>query len=166
MQTLFNFRQLRVDDTRMIPGPSIGIVRLSVALFISFTMIVFLFFYIDTDLFSNGIKELIQRPLLVGTIGLIYLSAFVLRTLAWQSLLSPTTKPKKMYLLAILHTALLANHALPIKAGEFIRPYLGNKSGIPSGEALVSTLLARLIDTAALLAIAAMLLPLTVGIDS
>ena len=125
MQNLFSFRQLRVDGSSIVPGPSIGIARLSVALFISFVMIVFLFFYIDTNLFSNGIQELIQRPLLAGTVGLIYLSAFVLRALAWQSLLSPTTKAKKIHLLAILHTSLLANHALPIKAGEFMRPYLG-----------------------------------------
>ena len=165
MQTLFNFRQPRVDDTRIVPRPSIGIARLSVALFISFAMIVFLFFFIDTNLFINGIQELIKRPFIIGTVGLIYLSAFILRTLAWQSLLSSTTKPKKIHLLAILHVALLANHALPIKAGEFIRPYLGHKAGITHGEALVSTLLARLLDTAALLAIAAMLLPLTLGID-
>ena len=66
-------------------------------------------------------------------------------------------------LIAILHASLFANHALPVKAGELLRPVLGARAGIPIADATVSTAVARLLDIAALLAIAAALLPLTAG---
>ena len=64
-------------------------------------------------------------------------------------------------LVAILHAALFANHALPVKAGEVLRPALAARAGVPLADATVSTVVARLLDVAALLAIAAALLPLT-----
>ena len=64
-------------------------------------------------------------------------------------------------LVAILHAALFANHALPVKASEVLRPALAARAGVPIADATVSTVVARLLDVAALLGIAAALLPLT-----
>ena len=50
-----------------------------------------------------------------------------------------------------------------MKAGEVLRPFLGARAGIPIADATVSTAVARVLDVAALLAIAAALLPLTAG---
>ena len=112
----------------------------------------------------DGLGELSRRPELLALFGGGYAAAFALRAFAWRTLLGRSGRDAGAgRLFAILHAALFANHALPVKAGEVLRPYLGARAGIPMTEAAVSTVVARVLDFAALLAIAAALFPLTAG---
>ena len=87
-----------------------------------------------------------------------YAGAFWLRAVAWRRLL--TTRPGVFSLFAVLHAALLANHLLPFKAGEAVRPYLAGQRGVPLGEAAATTAIARLLDLASRTAIVLLLSPL------
>ena len=120
----------------------------------------------DGALLIKGFGEVVRRPELLLLLLGGYAAAFVLRAVAWKGLLgragSGVTSGR---LLSILHASLFANHALPVKAGEVLRPYLGARAGIDATDATVSTAVARLLDFAALFAIAAALIPLTAGVD-
>ncbi|HWC30344.1 MAG TPA: lysylphosphatidylglycerol synthase transmembrane domain-containing protein [Dehalococcoidia bacterium] len=101
-----------------------------------------------------------DHPWTVGLMVAGYTAAFWLRAVAWQLLL--TSRPGAWRLFSILQTSLFLNHALPFRAGEFARPYLATKHGVPAAEAATTTVLARLGDFAALAAIAAIAIPLGV----
>ena len=110
----------------------------------------------------EGLAELTRSPGLVAVLAGGYAAAFALRALAWRTLLGDaSTKAGLGRLVTILHAALFTNHALPVKAGEVLRPALAARAGLPLAGATVSTVVARMLDMAALLAIAAALLPLT-----
>ena len=118
----------------------------------------------DGALLRDGIEEIASRPGLLALFVGGYAAAFALRAFAWRALLGHSGEGVGCgRLIAILHASLFANHALPVKAGELLRPFLGARAGIPIAGATVSTALARVLDVAALLAIAAALLPLTAG---
>ena len=120
----------------------------------------------DGALLVSGFADVFRRPQLLALLTSSYAAAFLLRAIAWRALLGRTAAGVRVgRLLAILHAALLANHALPVKAGEVLRPFLGARAGITATDATVSTVAARLLDFAALFAIAAALIPLTAGID-
>ena len=118
----------------------------------------------DGALLRDGLEEIASRPGLLALFIGGYAAAFALRAFACRALLGRSgSGVGSGRLIAILHAALFANHALPVKAGEVLRPWLGARAGIPIADATVSTAVARLLDVAALLAIAAALLPLTAG---
>ena len=118
----------------------------------------------DGALLRDGLEESASRPGLLALFVGGYAAAFALRAFAWRALLGRSGEGVgNGRLIAILHVSLFANHLLPVKAGELLRPFLGARAGIPIADATVSTALARLLDVAALLAIAAALLPLTAG---
>ena len=118
----------------------------------------------DGALLRDGLEEIASSPGLLALFIGGYAAAFALRAFAWRALLGRSGSGVAIgRLFAILHAALFANHALPVKAGEVLRPFLGARAGIPIADATVSTAVARLLDIAALLAIAAALLPLTAG---
>ncbi|MBH76659.1 MAG: hypothetical protein CL897_00295 [Dehalococcoidia bacterium] len=120
----------------------------------------------DGALLVNGFGKVFRRPELLFLFLGGYAAAFLLRAVAWKGLLGPSgAGVSGGRLFAILHAALFANHALPVKAGEVLRPFLGTRAGLNVTDATVSTAVARLLDLAALFAIAAALIPLTVGID-
>ena len=101
---------------------------------------------------GSAITSLGTRPELVAVLLAAYTAAFWLRTVAWKQLL--THKTGVLPLLSAVQAALLANHVLPFKLGEVVRPLLAARSGVPMAEAATTTAIARLIDLAALLAIA------------
>ena len=118
----------------------------------------------DGALLRDGLEESASRPGLLALFVGGYAAAFALRAFAWRALLGRSGEGVGSgRLIAILHVSLFANHLLPVKAGELLRPFLGARAGIPIADATVSTAVARLLDVAALLAIAAALLPLTAG---
>ena len=120
----------------------------------------------DGSLLADGFGELARRPELLALFIGGYAAAFLLRAVAWKALLGRAgASVNGARLTAILHASLFANHALPVKAGEVLRPYLGARAGVAATDATVSTAVARLLDFAALFAIAAALIPLTAGGD-
>ncbi|MBI3977695.1 MAG: flippase-like domain-containing protein [Chloroflexi bacterium] len=106
-------------------------------------------------------RGLWQQPGLLILFLLTYTAAFGLRAAAWQMLIPAGPGPARLF--AILQIALLANHLFPTKAGEIIRIGLLARRGVPSGTAVGSTTLARLLDFAALCLIALVLGPLAGG---
>ncbi|MBI4498103.1 MAG: flippase-like domain-containing protein [Chloroflexi bacterium] len=88
------------------------------------------------------------RPELLAAFLSTYTAAFVLRAWAWRLLLSPSPGTPRLFV--ILQIALFANHVFPTKAGEVIRAGLLARRGVSLGAAAGSTMLARLLDVAAL----------------
>ena len=79
----------------------------------------------DGSLLREGLAEIVRSPRLVAVLLGAYAAAFVLRALAWRALLGRAGPGAGVgRLVAILHAALFANHALPVKAGEVLRPAL------------------------------------------
>ncbi|HEX2031666.1 MAG TPA: lysylphosphatidylglycerol synthase domain-containing protein [Actinomycetota bacterium] len=114
---------------------------------------------VDHDLLGGIAAAFSARPQLLGVFVGTYLGAFVLRTAAWRWLLR-TPQPFGA-LLGITHLSLLANHALPAKPGDVLRAYLLHRRGTPAAEAAVTTLVSRLLDVVALVALVAVLWPLS-----
>ncbi|MBI2954121.1 MAG: flippase-like domain-containing protein [Chloroflexi bacterium] len=108
---------------------------------------------------ANG---LLARPDLVLVFLLTYTLAFCLRAVAWQVLL-PGNSVGVGRLFSILQVALMANHLFPTKVGEVVRGGLLAKRGVSVGAATSSTLLARLMDLAALCLIALAVAPIAGG---
>lgn len=139
--------------------------RLKALLFVAATPI-FVFLLarnvVWSDIWSSS-RELGKRPELLTLFVLGFGAAFALRSLAWGALLS---KPaSSIALFRILHAVLLANHILPISAGDLLRPPMAARHDVPLAEGAATTLVARLLDFAALLALSMVLLPL-VAFDS
>ena len=90
--------------------------------------------------------------------------SFLLRAVAWRALMS---HPAGIFpLFTALQAALLANHLLPFKLGEGVRPLILGRENVPFGQAVATTAVARVADFACLLAIAtvaAFTLPLSAG---
>ncbi|MEX2598204.1 MAG: lysylphosphatidylglycerol synthase domain-containing protein, partial [Dehalococcoidia bacterium] len=101
-----------------------------------------------------------REPALLLLFLVPYTVAFWLRALAWRSLLPELSGVSAF---TILQAALFANHVLPIKGGEVLRPYLAYRKGAPLSSAAATTVVARLLDFVCLLAIAAVLLAFAPG---
>ena len=111
-----------------------------------------------------AVRVLAGRPELLAALLLSYTGAFALRAVAWRQLVS--NRGSVFALFTYLQAALLANHLLPFKLGEAARPLLAARRGIPLAEAASTTAVARLLDFASLILIAAIcgsLLTLPVG---
>lgn len=98
----------------------------------------------DLDAIGVALAGLPLRAVEVAAVAVLYSLAFGLRAVAWRGLIATRVGTDRLF--SILQTALFANHLLPFKAGELIRPYLATTTGIPAGEAIGSTLVARLLD--------------------
>jgi uncharacterized membrane protein YbhN (UPF0104 family) len=103
--------------------------------------------------------QLVRQPALLVAFLVSYSAAFWLRATAWRRLLS--RPPGAIALFEILQVALFANHLLPLKAGEVVRPYLLVRQGVGAIAATTTTLVARLLDFVVLLTLARVLLPLS-----
>ena len=108
---------------------------------------------VDFGDIAAAAKALTGRPVLLAALLASYTGAFWLRAAAWGRL---TASPVSVFsLFAVLQAALLINHLLPFKLGEVARPVLAARRGIPFAEAVATTGVARLLDLAALILIAA-----------
>jgi len=148
-----------VEAGRFRPGPAA--VRRT-ALLVVLTVAVALVLVRVTDLaqIRDGASRLISQPELLAVFLVSYTVAFWLRAVAWRQLFSPA--PGTLPLFGILQVALFANHVLPLKAGEVVRPYLLTRHGVGATTATTTTVVARLLDFLVLLLLATMLL-LTAG---
>ncbi|HEY8394476.1 MAG TPA: lysylphosphatidylglycerol synthase transmembrane domain-containing protein [Thermaerobacter sp.] len=85
-----------------------------------------------------------------------YAAAFGLRAVAWQFLLpGPGARLPFTTLWRLTLVANLVNHLAPGKLGEVARVVLAERQGLPREVAIASVVQARLVDTVALLAVAA-----------
>ncbi len=102
---------------------------------------------------ANAVGTLGQRPDLLAALLISYTAAFALRAVAWRQLM--TSRSGVFGLFSCLQATLLANHLLPFKLGEAARPLLATRRGVPLAEAAASTGVARLLDFASLVLVAA-----------
>ena len=126
--------------------------RLALAVALTIAAAVSLALLADWAEVGSAIASLGARPALVAVLLAAYTAAFWSRALAWKQLI--THKTRVLSLLSAVQAGLLANHVLPFKMGEVVRPLLAARSGVPMAKAAATTAVARLIDLAALLAIA------------
>ena len=106
----------------------------------------------DWSQLKLALRQLGSRPWLVGVLILAYTGAFLLRAFAWRVLL--THRIGLFQLFVSIQAGMLANHLAPVKLGEFVRPLLAARFGLPMAQAAGTTAVARYLDFAALLAIA------------
>ena len=93
-----------------------------------------------------------DHPLEVALAAAAYTAAFALRAVSWRPLIgAPVPLPK---LFNLLMGALFLNHAAPAKAGDLARMYALSRL-VPSGRAVASVVLSRLLDLVGLLAVLA-----------
>ena len=135
-----------------------GVPRIVAGLAAGLTVLALVGLLVDRAQLWSAIGTLGSRPELLAIFLAAYASAFWLRAIAWRRLLSHRTGVFSLF--AVLHAALLANHLMPFKAGEVVRPYLAAQRGIPLGEAAATTAVARLLDLAVLTAIVMLMAPL------
>ena len=128
------------------------VARVALALALTVAAAVSIVLLADWAELGSAVTSLGARPELVALLLTAYTAAFWLRTVAWKQLLNH--KAGVLPLLSAIQAALLANHVLPFKLGEIVRPLLAARSGVPMAEAATTTAIARLIDLAALLSIA------------
>jgi uncharacterized membrane protein YbhN (UPF0104 family) len=97
------------------------------------------------------------HPLEVALAAAAYTAAFALRAASWRPLIgAPVPLPK---LFNLLMGALFLNHAAPAKAGDLARMYALSRL-VPSGRAVASVVLSRILDLVGLLAVLAAALTL------
>ncbi len=102
-------------------------------------------------------RGLSSRPLVVVGATALYVAAFTLRAVAWRRLM--VSRPPLRQVLSNLHTSLFLNHVLPFKAGEFARPVLAARHGVPVREAVATTAVARAMDFGSVVLIALVVAP-------
>ncbi|WP_420491035.1 lysylphosphatidylglycerol synthase domain-containing protein, partial [Neobacillus drentensis] len=103
------------------------------------------FKYFDGEWILNGIKAIIQSPIILMTILTVYLLSFCLKALAWKVYLNG--RPRfSTCLLGVLYS-LFVNHLLPIKAGDLVRmKIMSNRDDISGEDAAHSVIILRLLD--------------------
>ena len=127
--------------------------RVALGIVVSAAVLLLVWRLADWSQIGSAVRVLGSRPELVAVFVAGYTLAFALRAVAWRQLVS---SGGVFSLFSILQAALLANHLLPFKLGEAARPLLAARQGMPAAEAAASSAVARLLDFAALVAIAAL----------
>ena len=107
----------------------------------------------DWSQLLSALLVLSRRPELLAAFLLSYTCAFALRAIAWRQIMASGGSVFSLF--TYLQAALLANHLLPFKLGEAARPLLATRRGVPLAEAAASTAVARLLDFACLILVAA-----------
>ena len=107
----------------------------------------------DWSQLKVAVGQLGDQPWLLAILVSAYTGAFLLRAVAWRALSSGCTGVYQLFV--SIQAGLLINHLTPVKLGEIARPILAARYGMPIAEAATTTAVARYLDFAALLAIAA-----------
>ena len=133
--------------------PSVSAFRVVLSMAIVGLTLLLVVYLADWSQLKLALRQLGSRPWLMGIFVLAYTGAFLLRAFAWRVLL--THRIGLFQLFVSIQAGMLANHLAPVKLGEFVRPLLAAQFGLPMAQAAGTTAVARYLDFAALLAIAA-----------
>ena len=145
------------SDFIVAKRPSISILRVAISLALVALALSLVAFLADWPQLKLALRQLGGQPWLVGVLVLTYTGAFLLRAIAWRVLITRSTGIYQLFV--SMQAGLLVNHLTPVKLGEFVRPLLAARYGVPIAEAAATTAVARYLDFAALLAIAAVVGP-------
>ena len=133
--------------------PPITTLRVAISLALVVVTLLLFAFLADWPQLKLALRQLGEQPWLVGVLVLTYSGAFLLRAIAWQSLVTCSIGTRHLFV--SMQSGLFVNHLAPVKLGEFVRPLMAARYGMPMAEAAATTAIARYLDFAALLAIAA-----------
>src|SRR4051794_21332162 len=118
--------------------------------FIGSLLIVSFFFYLTFHYFDGewiwqGIKAIIQSPIILFAILTAYLLSFCLKAIAWKVYLHG--RPRFLTCLLGVLYSLFVNHLLPIKAGDLVRmKIMSTRDDISFDDAAHSVIILRLLD--------------------
>ena len=142
----------------MAGRPTVSAFRVVLSLTIVAVAALLAAFLADWAQLSAAVRNFWGQPWLPAALVLTYTGAFWLRAVAWRSLIVRRTSVFPLFV--SMQAGLLVNHLAPLKLGELVRPLLAGRFGVPVAEAATTTAIARFLDFAALLAIAAVVGPI------
>ena len=109
---------------------------------------------IDIKEVPNGLRK-VNGVFVIYSMAVMILMQ-VLRAMRWGLILKPLDQISKLTLFSVTNVGFLAIVAIPVRLGEFVRPYLiTKKSRISMGSALGTIFIERILDIFAVLIIAA-----------
>ena len=133
--------------------PSVSALRVAISVVCVVLALSLIGYLADWSQLKLAVVQLGGQSWLLAVLVFAYTGAFFLRALAWRAL-SPGSIGLYQLFVSI-QAGLLVNHLTPLKLGEIVRPLLAARHGMATAEAATTTAVARYMDFAALLAIAA-----------
>ena len=146
-------RHLAASDFRGMSRPTFSFYRGVIAFSVLVTAALLIAFLTDWSQLRASLWRFGDQPWLLAIMVVAYTGAFWLRAMAWQALMVNRISLHRLFV--ALQAGLLVNHIAPLKLGEFVRPLLAGRYGVPLAEAATTTAVARTLDFAALVSIAA-----------
>ena len=137
--------------TKRPTGLSVPRVLLALALVVAVSLVVV--FFADRAHLEAAFSGFRAQSWWLAFLIVAYTGAFWLRAVAWWALVGRSCGVFPLFV--AIQAALLANHILPFKLGELVRPVMAHRSGLPLAQAAATTAVARMLDLAALVIIAA-----------
>ena len=146
-----------IDAPASLGSPSVSVYRVIFSVALAVSALLVIAYLADWSYLKLALQQLSATPWMLAILLLAYTGAFLLRAVAWRAL---TRSRIHLYQLFVsIQGGLLVNHLAPVKLGEIVRPILAARYGMPVAEAAGTTAVARYLDFAALLAIAAVVGP-------
>ena len=155
-----DFPEQSYQGTSLVSGK---VVRVIIGLALTVALGLLVWWLADWAQLVDAVVTLSQGPELLGALLVSYTAAFALRAVAWRQLMTSPAGPFGLF--TCIQAALLANHVLPFKLGEAVRPLLASRRGVPLSEAAATTAVARLLDFTCLILIAAVCGALVTSLD-
>ena len=136
-----------------------------IGIFISLVLVLALIFSVNWHEVWAAMREMQLWPLIPATA--LFLIQYVFRAIRWKLLLPEGTNIKNKALFDAIMVGNLANFVLPLRAGEFIRPFLVTRyTEISFPSCLVSVIVERFFDLALVLGLFGIVTYITPGIPS
>ena len=149
---MFLYQELTTPELTGDKKPVVSALRTIISLTLMALIALLVFFLADWAQLRGAIREFGGHPWLLAALLIGYTGAFCLRAVAWRSLILNRVSVYRLFV--SVQAGLLVNHLAPVKLGEFVRPLLATRYGVPIAEAATTTAIARVLDFAALLIIA------------
>lgn len=157
------FQDLTAPELARDKKLTMSALRATISLTVIALVLLMVFLLADWEQLLSALQEFGGHPWLIVALVASYTGAFWLRSIAWRFLISHRINTYRLFV--SMQAGLLVNHLAPIKLGEVVRPLLAARYGVPIAEAATTTAIARLLDLAALLVIAASLVASLSGGD-
>ena len=136
-----------------------------IGLVVSLVLVIALIFSVSWHEVWGALKQMQFWPLIPATV--LFLVQYLIRSMRWRLLLPEGTQVKNKALFDSMMVGNLANFVLPLRAGEFIRPFLLTRyTQISFPICLVSVIVERFFDLALVLGLFGIVTFITPGIPT
>jgi len=139
-------------------------VRIVLALAIGLVLLVLALYGVDV----GRVRELMRgvRPLWLVAAGVIYLSAYFVRSLRWRLILRPVHRLAVSESFFMLMAGYFLNYVIPIRAGEVAKSFFLKKlKGVPIATSLPTVFLDKLMELVSIVLVVLMLPILSVSLS-